>query len=67
MSVKQAKTLDEALAALDIAEKQASPMYTPMVSSALTPVRVLAKAPHSFNPEEAFIPESDAFFRTTLH
>lgn len=67
MSTKPAKTLDEALDVLDAAEKQTSPVYTPTVKAALRPMRVLAKAPCSFNPEEAFIPESDAFFQAALH
>ena len=32
----------------------------------LYPVRVLEKAPRSYNPERAFIPGSDAFFRRAL-
>lgn len=67
MSTRRAKTLDEALDVLDAAEKQSSPVYNPTVRTALRPMRVLAKAPCSFNPEEAFIPESDAFFHAALH
>jgi len=33
----------------------------------LYPVRVLDKAPLGFEPEKAFIPGSDAFFRSALH
>lgn len=33
----------------------------------LYPVRVLDKAPHSFDPERAFIAGSDAFFRSALY
>lgn len=33
----------------------------------LYPIRVLDKAPHGYEPERAFIPGSDVFFRDMLH